>query len=139
MCIYMYLWHTSKSLLWKRVLFTKVDPELFLVCFCNFWPITCIYFNHFQQVMFAICTLFSTLTIKNIGWKYIKTTPRPQEFYRAPGFEIPGSATPLLWYLALIMYQYLAYELLMNCLHICTMRTFTGNISKSGMNNHKMN
>ena len=68
--------------------------------FVNFDCITRIYyFNCSHHTMFAICTLFSTLTTKHIGyvWMDIKTNPRSQKFYRAgtapAGFEIPGSVT----------------------------------------------
>ena len=47
--------------------------------------------------MFTIFIIFYTLTRKTIGCvcRGIKTIPKPQEFYRAPGSEIPGSVTEI--------------------------------------------
>ena len=62
----------------------------------------CIYFNCSQQTMFTICILLTctTLTTKTQGMferasKQSQTPGILPRRYRAPGFEIPGSATAI--------------------------------------------
>ena len=52
--------------------------------------------------MYNVYNIYFTLYshYKTIGyvWRGIKIIPRPQEFYRAPGSEIPGSVTEIDMY-----------------------------------------
>ena len=72
--------------------FRKFSEELFSYIFLH---ITEVNIQITMSTISRILILLFTLTIQKKGyfWRGIKTSPRSQEFYRASGSEIPGSAT----------------------------------------------
>ena len=98
----------------------------FLFVFVNFDGITRIYFHCIQHAVFTISILSSTLTTKHrICVKGHQNILRPQEFYRTgtahPGFKIPGSATPMIFFKDLHPTNYCC---ICNCYYLHLIRVY---------------